>query len=95
MSASFGSIFENILIFSMIAIVIWIYQFTGYITIVILNFIFNIIINIFKFLKNYYTENTTKCNKYLKNIIYILIGFCIFISYEFYVDYYKTKDNFW
>ena len=94
-SIIFGSIFENILVFSTIAITIWIYQFTGYITIVILNFIFNIIIKNFKFLKNYYTENTTKCNKYLKDIIYILIGFCIFKSYEFYVDYYKTNYYYW
>lgn len=97
MSASiiFGSIFENILIFSMIAITIWIYQFTGYITIVILNFIFNIIIKILQKISKYYYENTTKCNKCLINIIHILIGFCVFKSYEFYVDYYKTNYYFW
>jgi hypothetical protein len=94
-SIIFENILNNILFFSIIAISVWIYQFTGYITIVILNFIFNIIINIFKFLKNYYTENTYKCNKYLINIIHILFGFCVFKSYEFYVDYYKTNYYFW
>jgi|688.fasta_scaffold751302_1 hypothetical protein len=91
----FGIIFENILIFSMIAITIWIYQFTGYITIVILKFVINIIIKILQKISTYYYENTLQCNTKLINFIYVLIGFSIFKAYEFYVDYYKTKYYYW
>ena len=84
-------IIENLFIFSVIAISIWVYQFTGYITIQILKFIINIIINILQKLKNYYYENTRQCNKYLTDILYVILGFCIFKLYEIYVDYYKTN----
>ena len=84
-------IIENLFIFSVIAISVWVYQFTGYIIIQILKFIINIIINILQKLKNYYYENTRQCNKYLTEILYVILGFSIFKLYEFYVNYYKTK----
>ena len=87
----FNIIIENLFIFSIIAISVWVYQFTGYITILILKFVINIIINILQKLRIYYYENTRKCNKYLTDILYVILGFCIFKLYEFYVNYYNTK----
>ena len=87
-------IIENLFIFSVIAISVWVYQFTGYITIQILKFVINIIIKLLQKLKNYYYENTRQCNKYLTDILYVILGFCIFKLYEIYVDYYK-KNYYW
>ena len=84
-------IIENLFIFSIIAISIWVYQFTGKITIEIIKFIVNIIINILQKFRIYYYENIRQCNKYLTEILYVILGFCIFKLYEFYVNYYKTK----
>ena len=93
MSASiiFENILNNILSFSLIAISVWVYQFTGYITIVILKSLINIIIKLLQYIKIYYHENTDKCNKLLTDFTYVLIGFCVFKAYEIYVDYNKTN----
>ena len=88
-------IIENLFIFSIIVISIWVYQFTGKITIGILKIIVNIIINILQKSKTYYYENNRQCNKYLTEFLYIILGFCIFKLYEFYVNYYKTKYYYW
>ena len=84
-------IIENLFIFSIIAISAWVYQFTGYITILIIKFVINIIINILQKFKTYYYENIRQCNKYLTDILYVILGFCIYKLYEIYVDYYKTN----
>ena len=93
MSASiiFENILNNILSFSMIVISVWIYQFTGYITIIILKFIINMISNILQIITKCYYENTEKCNKYLLDFTYVLVGFSIFKAYDLYVNYYKSN----